>query len=57
MSVHVHAMHPHDMHQSFLSEINHSLADQMFAEKERLVSVPDPNQPQRGSLQAIHALD
>ena len=29
-------MHPHDIHQSFLSEINPSLADQMFAEKERL---------------------
>jgi len=31
-----HAMHPHDMHQSFLSEINPSLADQMFTEKEHL---------------------
>ena len=32
-----HAMHPHDIHQSFLSEINPSLADQI-AEKERLDS-------------------
>ena len=31
-----HAMHPHDIHQSFLSEINPSLADQMFTEKEPL---------------------
>ena len=31
-----HAMHPHDIHQSFLSEINPSLADRMFAEKECL---------------------
>ena len=31
-----HAMHPHDIHQSFLSEINPSLADWMFAEKECL---------------------
>jgi len=29
-------MHPHDIQQSFLSEINPSLADQIFAEKERL---------------------
>ena len=31
-----HAMHLHDIHQSFLSELNPSLADQMFAEKECL---------------------
>jgi len=31
-----HAMYPHDIHQSFLSEINPSLADRMFAEKEFL---------------------
>jgi len=29
-------MHPHDIHQSFLSEINPSLVDRMFAEKEYL---------------------
>jgi len=29
-------MHPHDIHQSFLSEVNPSLADRMFAEKECL---------------------
>jgi len=29
-------MHLHDIHQSFLSELNPSLADQMFAENERL---------------------
>jgi len=29
-------MHPHDIHQSFLSEINPSLVDRMFAEKECL---------------------
>ena len=31
-----HAMHPHDIHQSFLSEINPSLVDQMFTVKECL---------------------
>ena len=32
-------MHLHDIHQSFLSEINPSLADQMFAEKECLDTI------------------
>ena len=27
-------MHPHDIHQSFLSEINPSLADQIFTEND-----------------------
>jgi len=36
MSVHITCYAPHDVHQSFQSEINPSLVDQMFTEKERL---------------------